>query len=79
LNGNNFGETFYQDNDRMRTFQTVIGQNMDTSFRASKISGSGNIHRKELWLNVRDVSGPEESTGMISGAINDWKDYVSVR
>ena len=63
----------------MKTFQDVIGYGVGSSFKALKIDGSGNIHQKQLWINVRDVTGPEETTGLISAAINDWKDYVSVR
>jgi hypothetical protein len=44
-----------------------------------KISGSGNIHRKDLWLNVRDITKMKGHKGTALVAINDWRDPVSVR
>jgi hypothetical protein len=44
-----------------------------------KIYGSGNIHRKEMWINVRDITNIKGRKGSALIAINDWRDPVSVK
>jgi hypothetical protein len=51
----------------------------DNLYVAKTISGSGNIHHKKMWLNLRDVTRQENTKGIMSVAINDWRDYVSVK
>jgi hypothetical protein len=79
LNGNSINETFYKHNPKMQAFHDILGNDMKSSFKVSKISGSGKIHQKKMWLNVRDGTGQVDAKGLMSVAINDWKDYVSVR
>jgi hypothetical protein len=79
LNAKSIEDTFIDSNKRMRKFKEMLGRDEKIPFKPMTISGSGNIHVKKMWLNVRDVTGKEESKGIMSVAINDWKDYVSVR
>lgn len=79
LNGNSIEDTFLGSNNKIKNFQNIFGKSAESPFKPTQISGSGNIHQKKMWLNVRDVSGPEETKGMMKVAINDWKDFVSVR
>jgi hypothetical protein len=79
LNGNRIEDTFDDSSTKMIQFKEMLGSDDKSSFKPMKISGSGNIHHKKMWLNVRDVAGPEEAKGIMSVAINEWKDYVSVR
>jgi hypothetical protein len=79
LNGNNIEETFKDDNIKMKQFKELLGGEEKRPFKPMTISGSGTIHHKKMWLNVRDVTGVNEKKGIMSVAINDWKDYVSVR
>jgi hypothetical protein len=72
-------DTFHDRTIKMKTFQDILGGSAEIPFKVSKIIGSGNIHQKGVWLNVRDVSGQKETKGLMKVAINDWKDYVSVR
>jgi hypothetical protein len=79
LNANSIEDTFIDSNERIRTFMEMLGKDEKIPFKPMTISGSGNIHLKKMWLNVRDVTGKEDSRGIMILAINDWKDYVSVR
>jgi hypothetical protein len=79
VNGNSISETFYTHNEKMHAFRDILGNDITKSFKVSKISGSGNIHHKKIWLNVRGGTGKIDDRGLMSVAINDWKDYVSVR
>jgi hypothetical protein len=79
INGNSIGETFKDSNNKMKQLKVVLGNNDKNPFKPMKISGSGNNHHKEMWLNVRDVTGVKDGKGVMSVTINDWKDYVSVR
>jgi hypothetical protein len=65
---------------KMKDFKNIFGAHMDSGLSQPKtISGSGNIHQKELWLNVRDANTLGHIQGQMSVAINDFRDYVSVR
>jgi hypothetical protein len=79
LNGNSIEDTYEDSNVKMKSFKLVLGSPSKKPFRPMNITGSGNIHLKEMWLNVRGVSDGKRAKGMMSVAINDWKDYVSVR
>jgi hypothetical protein len=67
----------------------MLGFSGESIFKPKSIIGSGNIHHKKMWLNVRDVRGTVRhdawecqrcvSEGLLRVAINEWKDYVSVR
>jgi hypothetical protein len=79
LNGNSIEDTFEDNKSKIKSFKEMLGSDAKGPFKPMHISGSGNFHAKEIWLNVRDVSGQKGANGMMSIAINDWKDYVSVR
>jgi hypothetical protein len=79
LNGNKITETFNDVNDKIKDFKRILGTSLDKAFEVKRISGSGNIHQKKMWLNVRDAINQKEIKGSMSVAINDWRDYVSVR
>jgi hypothetical protein len=79
LNGNSIEDTFEDSNDKMKSFKEMLGSTGQIKFKPIVISGSGNIHHKKIWLNVRDVTGIAESRGTMSVAINGWRDYISVR
>jgi hypothetical protein len=79
LNGNSIEDTYENSNSKMKSFKSLLGSASKIPFRPMNISGSGNIHLKKMWLNVRDVSNKKRAKGMMSVAINDWKDYMSVR
>jgi hypothetical protein len=79
LNGNIIENTFHDGDSKMKTFKEMLGNDAQKPFKPMTITGSGNIHQKKMWLNVRDVTGPEAAKGIMRVAINDWKDYVSVR
>jgi hypothetical protein len=63
----------------MTEFLEILGDKEERSFQPTKIHGSGNIHQKKMWLNVRDVSGPGKNKGLMTAAINDWRDFAAVR
>jgi hypothetical protein len=79
LNGNSIEETFNDNSERIKRFKELLGSHQNRPFQPMVISGSGNIHHKNIWLNVRDVTSKDEAKGIMSVAINDWKDSVSVR
>jgi hypothetical protein len=79
VNGQSIEETYEDSNTKMKDFKKMLGVGGKSPFKPKLISGSGNKHHKKMWLNVRDVRGQVETEGMIRVAINDWKDYVSVR
>jgi hypothetical protein len=79
LNGNSIIDTFHDSNPKMKDFIEILGNNQPGSFKAMKIHGSGHSHQKLMWLNVKDVTSKEITKGSMNVAINDWKDYVSVR
>jgi hypothetical protein len=79
LNGNSIEDTYQDSNNKMKDFKEMLGVEGEGPFKPMAISGSGNVHHKKIWLNVRDVRGRAESEGLITVAINEWKDYVSVR
>jgi hypothetical protein len=78
LNGNNMINTFHDNNNRMNQFIKFLGRPTNNTFKAVKISGTGNKHMKKLWLNVRQ-NHALANTGVMNVAINDWKDYISAR
>jgi hypothetical protein len=79
LNANSIEDTFDDSNMKMKQFKKMLGTDEKRPFKPMPISGSGNIHHKKMWINVRDVTGLKEARGIMSLAINDWKDFVSVR
>jgi hypothetical protein len=79
LNGNSIEDTYEDSNVKIKSFKLLLGSASKRPFRPMNITGSGNIHLKKMWLNVRDVSDGKRTKGMMSVAINDWEDYVSVR
>jgi hypothetical protein len=79
LNGNSIEDTFEDSNNKMESFKEMFGSEDKRPVKPKPIIGSGNIHAKEICPNVRDVSSQVGANGMMSVAINDWKDYVSVR
>jgi hypothetical protein len=65
---------------KIKDFKNILGAHVDNGlFKRKKISGSGNIHQKKLWLNVRDANSQAEIQGHMNVAINDFRDYVSVQ
>jgi hypothetical protein len=79
LNGNQIKDTFDDRSNKMTQLKEMLGSNSKSSFKPMTISGSGKIHHKKMWLNVRDVTELRDARGIMSVAINDWKDYISVR
>jgi hypothetical protein len=79
LNGNSIEATYEDSNNKIKDFKEMLGVGREGPFKPMTISGSGNIHHKKMWLNIRDVRGRAESEGLMRVAINDWKDYASVR
>jgi hypothetical protein len=71
-------DTYINSNQRMTDFIEILDHNSG-SFKALKITGSGNSHHKTFWLNVRDVTNMKITKGLVNVAINDWRDYASVR
>jgi hypothetical protein len=79
VNGISISEMYHNVNDKMKEFKNILGSSHTSLFNARKIGGSGNIHQKKLWINVRDVTQQKETKGIVSVAINEWRDPVSVR
>jgi hypothetical protein len=80
LNGKTISETYNDNGGRIGEFIKILGTHKNAPLKGGgKISGSGNIHQKKLWLNVRDATLQKETQGQMSVAINDWRDYASVR
>jgi hypothetical protein len=78
LNGDTISNTYNADDNIMKEFIEVLDTKSGPTTPV-RILGSGHIHNKEMWLNVRDTTSQEESKGRTRVAINDWKDFVSVR
>jgi hypothetical protein len=120
LNGNSIEDTYEDNSNKMMDFKKMLGVSGERPFKPKSIIGSGNIHHKKMWLNVRDVRGTvhpsrgeagtktdnqmwlnvkdvhgtanpgrkeagtqaarvAHSEGLMRVAINEWKDYVSLR
>jgi hypothetical protein len=78
INGDTLGNTYKDDNKKMKEFIDVLDSKSGPT-TPMKISGSGHIHKKQMWLNIRDITSQVISKGRTRVAINDWKDYISVR
>jgi hypothetical protein len=79
LNGNSIEDTFSDSNNKMKNFKEMLGSTVRGKFKPILISGSGNIHHKKIWLNVRDVTGMVNTRGIMRVSINGWRDFISVR
>jgi hypothetical protein len=65
---------------KIKDLKNILDAHVDNGiFERKTIRGSGNIHQKKFWLNVRDANSQAEIQGQMSVAINDFRDYVSVR
>ena len=67
---------------RVRSFVDMLDDLNDSNDLPNRVKGSGNLNSAHFWLNVRDVSDNglvEYSRGSVTLAINNWKEYFSVR
>jgi hypothetical protein len=78
-NGNSLSNTIKGGNERIQDFKEVLQDENLNVQKAVKITGIGNKHKKEMWINVKDTNPFKENARRAFASINQFNEYVSVR